>query len=212
MATAMPSCFCLEDGTAPVPDYDHLHICGASPAGKLSEQVLPDAAAHPTYKAIVDRRRRSILGRAIALAATGFQDMNDAADHTSIIGSLDTTNIRRQMRFNPFPLLVAQPKWILAHDPAPFQKRIRIVLSAQRNLMSSDLSPSSVRCDGGSMSWGRRYSGGCLRWTWTGPLCFPSSPCDVEPRSWAHLSSGDRSFRLLTSFAQPREAWRSKWR
>jgi hypothetical protein len=36
--------------------------------------------------------------------------MNDAADDTSIIGSLDATNIRRQMRFNPLPLLVAQPK------------------------------------------------------------------------------------------------------
>ena len=89
---------------------NHLHVRGASSASKLSEQVLPDTAASPTHKAIVDRRRRAIFGRAIAPAATGFQDMNDAADHTAIIGSLDTTNIRRQMRFNPFPLLVAQPK------------------------------------------------------------------------------------------------------
>ena len=89
---------------------DHLHICGASAAGKFSEQVLPDAAARPAHKAIVDRRRRSIFGRAIAPAATSFQDMNDTADDTSIIGSLYATNIRRQMRFDPIPLLVAQPK------------------------------------------------------------------------------------------------------
>ena len=87
-----------------------MHICGASAAGKFSEQVLPDAAARPAHKAIVDRRRRSIFGRAIAPAATSFQDMNDTADDTSIIGSLYATNIRRQMRFDPIPLLVAQPK------------------------------------------------------------------------------------------------------
>lgn len=87
-----------------------MHICGASAAGKFSEQVLPDAAARPAHKAIVDRRRRSIFGRAIAPAATSFQDMNNTTDDTSIIGSLYATNIRRQMRFDPIPLLVAQPK------------------------------------------------------------------------------------------------------
>jgi hypothetical protein len=48
--------------------------------------------------------------------------MNDAADDTSIICTLDTANIRRQVRFGP-----------PAHDLGPFQKRIRIVLSGQRN-------------------------------------------------------------------------------
>jgi hypothetical protein len=36
--------------------------------------------------------------------------MNDAADDASIICSFDTTDIRRQMWFDPPPLLVAQPK------------------------------------------------------------------------------------------------------
>jgi len=36
--------------------------------------------------------------------------MNDAADDASIICTLDTTDIRRQMRLDPPPLLVAQPK------------------------------------------------------------------------------------------------------
>jgi uncharacterized protein len=36
--------------------------------------------------------------------------MNDAADNASIICTLDTTHVRRQMRFDPTPLLVAQPK------------------------------------------------------------------------------------------------------
>jgi len=36
--------------------------------------------------------------------------MNDAANDTTIIRALDTTDIRRQMRLDPPPLLVAQPK------------------------------------------------------------------------------------------------------
>jgi hypothetical protein len=31
------------------------------------------------------------------------------------------------------PLLIAQPEQVLAHDPDPFQKRIRIVLSGLKN-------------------------------------------------------------------------------
>jgi hypothetical protein len=36
------------------------------------------------------------------------------------------------VRLDPFPLLVAQPKEIASHDPDPFKKRIRIVLSARK--------------------------------------------------------------------------------
>ncbi len=89
---------------------DHLHIRGTSPAGKLSEQVFPDPAPRPAHKPSVDRRRRAILGRAIAPAAATFQHMNDAANDPSIIYTLDTANIRRQVRFDPIPLLVTQPK------------------------------------------------------------------------------------------------------
>jgi hypothetical protein len=36
--------------------------------------------------------------------------MDDAADHATIVGSLNAPHIRRQMRLNPCPLLIAQPK------------------------------------------------------------------------------------------------------
>jgi hypothetical protein len=36
--------------------------------------------------------------------------MNDAADDAAIIHTLNTTDICRQMRFDPLPLFVAQPK------------------------------------------------------------------------------------------------------
>jgi hypothetical protein len=112
---------------------DHLRIHCASLPGEFSEQVFPDPTSRPAYKAIVDRRRWTILWWTIAPAAPTFQHMNDATDDAAIICTLDTPNIRRQMRLDPPPLFVAQPKEILAHDPSPFQKRIRIVLSAQRN-------------------------------------------------------------------------------
>ena len=101
--------------------------------GKFPEQVFPDAAPSPTHKAIIDRRRRTVLGRAIAPATAAFQHMDDAADHTAIVRPRDAPDIRRQVRLNPLPLLIAQPKQIPAHIPIPFQIRIRIVLSARKN-------------------------------------------------------------------------------
>jgi len=58
--------------------------------------------------------------------------VHDAADDAAIVRPLDAPYIRRQVRFDPIPLLIAQPKQVPAHDPA-FQKRIRIVLSDQKN-------------------------------------------------------------------------------
>jgi hypothetical protein len=57
----------------------------------------------------------------------------DAADDAAIVLSLDTTYIGWQVRFDPLPLLVAQPKQIPSHDPNPSLKRISIVLSQQKN-------------------------------------------------------------------------------
>jgi hypothetical protein len=59
--------------------------------------------------------------------------VHDAADDATIILSLDTSHIGRQVRLDPLPLLVAQPKQIPAHDPNPSPKRISIVLSDYRN-------------------------------------------------------------------------------
>jgi len=45
--------------------------------------------------------------------------MHDTADDAAIICSLDAAYVRRQIRLDPLPLLIAQPKQILAHDPDP---------------------------------------------------------------------------------------------
>jgi len=44
--------------------------------------------------------------------------MDDPADHAPVVPPFDTAHIRRQMRFDPLPLPIAQPKQVLAHDPA----------------------------------------------------------------------------------------------
>jgi hypothetical protein len=62
--------------------------------------------------------------------------MHDPTDHTPIVGSLDATHIRRQMRLNPRPLVVAQPEQIPAHQLFPNTNRYRIV--GPEKLMSSD--------------------------------------------------------------------------
>jgi hypothetical protein len=62
--------------------------------------------------------------------------MHDPADDAAIVHPLNTTNIRWQMRLNPSPLLVAQPKQISPHDPDP--------LPTNQNRMESGLSCCST--------------------------------------------------------------------
>jgi uncharacterized protein len=64
--------------------------------------------------------------------------MHDTADDAAVVRSLDAPYIRRQMRFDPSPLLVAQPKQVPTHnsDPLPTTNQDRIVRA--KKLMSSD--------------------------------------------------------------------------
>jgi uncharacterized protein len=48
--------------------------------------------------------------------------VHDTANDAPIIRSLNTADIRRQVRFDPIPLFIAQPKQVLAHDPNPPSK------------------------------------------------------------------------------------------
>ena len=51
---------------------------------------------------------------------------------------LDAAHIRRQMRFDPLPLFIAQPKQIPAHDPDPLPKTNQDRIVTAEKLMSSD--------------------------------------------------------------------------
>jgi hypothetical protein len=117
---------------------DHLRICGSSVPGELPEQVFPDAAPSPAHKAVIDRCRRTILRRAIAPTTAALQYMHDAADDSAIVRPLDAPDIRRQVRFDPLPLLIAQPKQVIAHDPNPLPKTNQDRIVRAEKLMSSD--------------------------------------------------------------------------
>jgi hypothetical protein len=117
---------------------DHLRICGSSVPGELPEQVFPDAAPSPAHKAVIDRCRRTILRRAIAPTTAALQYMHDAADNSAIVRPLDAPDIRRQVRLDPLPLLIAQPKQVVAHDPNPLPKTNQDRIVRAEKLMSSD--------------------------------------------------------------------------
>jgi hypothetical protein len=46
--------------------------------------------------------------------------VHDAA--AAIVHPLDTSDIRRQVRFDPLPLLIGQSKKVPAHEPDPLPK------------------------------------------------------------------------------------------
>ncbi len=101
---------------------DHLRVRRSPVPGKLPEQIFPNAAPRPAHKAIIDRGHRTILRRAIAPPTATFQHLHDAANDAAIIHPRDAPYIRRQVRLDPTPLLIAQPKQVLAHDPDPLPK------------------------------------------------------------------------------------------
>jgi hypothetical protein len=67
--------------------------------------------------------------------------MHDAADDAAIVHPLDAPDIPRQLRFDPLPLLIVQPKQVPAHDPNPLPKTNQDRIVRAEKLMSSD--PSS---------------------------------------------------------------------
>lgn len=121
---------------------DHLRIDRSSVAGQFPEQVFPDAAPRPAHKAVINRGRWAVSFRTIAPATATLENVNDAADNSTIVGSLHPAHVGRQMGLNTLPLLIAQPEQILAHQASPNTNQYRIV-SAER-LMSFDPSITVV--------------------------------------------------------------------
>src|SRR5262245_39438433 len=94
---------------------DHLGLGRSTTPGERAEQPLPDAALAPSCKASVDRRVWAVFRRAILPTTATLQHMQDAADHPPVIDPLLAAYVARQMRFDPRPLLIAQPKQVAAH-------------------------------------------------------------------------------------------------
>ena len=88
-ASAPPFSTCSRSVRFHVRGVYHLRVSRSSAAGQFPEQVLPHAAPRPAHEAVIDRCRRTILGRAIAPATAAPQHVHDAADDAAIIHPLD---------------------------------------------------------------------------------------------------------------------------
>ena len=99
-------------------------------AGKRFKDCLPMSALGPAIETIIDRRVRTIIGRAIAPACTALKHMNDTADNASIIIARRAGLVRWQMRLYLSPLLVVEPEQSFTHRSRPRRitrrKRIRV--------------------------------------------------------------------------------------
>src|SRR5262245_53532463 len=100
--------------------------------------------------------------------------MHDTADDAAIIRPLDPAHIRRQVRFDPLPLLIAKPKQVPGHDPNPLPKTNQDRIVRAEKLMGSD--PSSAARAGSRLFWpsAQRYSTSTFL-----PSTYPASfsPC-----------------------------------
>ena len=86
--------------------------------------------------------------------------MDDAADHTAIFRPFDAPDIRRQVRLNPLPLLIAHQNRFLRISRSPSILNQDRILSAQE-LMSSDPSRPPGRSDDFSLA---KYRGRLPMW------------------------------------------------
>jgi hypothetical protein len=100
--------------------------------------------------------------------------VHNAADDAAIVHPLDAPYIRRQLRFDPIPLLIAQPKQIPAHDPDPLPKTNQDRIVTPEKLMSSDPSKKRWQMDGGFGEVGVDQA--CCCWSIRGSAGLGLSP------------------------------------
>ena len=156
-ASAPPFSTCCRAVRLHVRGVDHLRIGGSSVSSKLPEQVFPDAAPRPAHKAVINRCRRTILGRTIAPATAALEHMHDAADDAAIVHPLDAPNVSRQIRLDPFPLLITELGQVLAHGSNPLPKENQNRIVTPEELMSSDPSHSPTQLTSHPRRWCARY-------------------------------------------------------
>jgi len=79
------------------------------------KDCAPSAALGPAIEAIVDRGVRAVFARTVAPSRAGLQHVNDAAEDAPIVLPIRPRQSSRQVRFNPRPLLITQPKQAGTH-------------------------------------------------------------------------------------------------
>ena len=123
--------------------------------------------------------------------------MHDTADDAAIIRPLDPAHIRRQMRFDPLPLLIAKPKQVPGHDPNPLPKTNQDRIVRAEKLMSSDPSSSMARLP----APGAAGDGATARAPWLSPASGSRNP--------PHRC-GKKSFHGIAPVFLSWQRWRSQ--
>jgi hypothetical protein len=80
------------------------------------KHLPPDAAPRPAMKAVVDRGRGAVDGRAVLSAAPHLEDVDDAADDPPVVLAMCPWLVVRQQRFDRRPLPIVEPEFP-RHDP-----------------------------------------------------------------------------------------------
>ena len=68
--------------------------------GEGMKKIDPNALGSPTDIAVVESFLRAVFRRGVDPAAAGFQNMNNAADHTPVINSRFAARVGRKMPRN----------------------------------------------------------------------------------------------------------------
>ena len=70
------------------------------------KQLQPEAAPRPAVEAVVDRRRRAVVGRTVTPSASDLQDVQDARDYPPVINTPRSRLVLWQMRLDRSPCLI----------------------------------------------------------------------------------------------------------
>ena len=87
------------------------------------EDIDPHAPGGPSDETIVERFAEPVDFRRVDPAASGLQDMNDAADDPAVIDPRLASSIGGKKRLKPRELFIRQPEMIAIHHRSPFEHR-----------------------------------------------------------------------------------------
>src|SRR6476619_4922694 len=87
----------------------------------LLEDPLPDAALRPPIVAVIDRCMRSILRGAIAPAASGLKDVQDATDHALADKAYDADSFRNWLKRRKIKAVI--PSTATRRTPYPIDQK-----------------------------------------------------------------------------------------
>jgi len=84
------------------------------------ENIAPHALGRPAHEPVVEGFARPVDPRRVNPAASGFQNMDNPADHPAVINPGFAPRISWKKRLKPRKLIVIQPKTVPNHHESPF--------------------------------------------------------------------------------------------